>query len=307
MGGTIFLFDRRGRPRGEKELAMNRPLPLDPKVALGPALLGALAALTVPACGTNEIRPDQSVVNFTPTDPTEGGLLVVVAPTAETYEQQQADARAYKNDPTYTVLIDGKELVYDDGGSIRPLVVAGGGGYGAGFHASGTHHFTFVAPGGSTAMETDGVIASGAPTRLYLFGPSDALQTRVVSFPVALPAGEQHISAINLVRSGGLQIEIVGCTDAATCAPVSPPLAFGDTFDADLPTGPASTGGSFSLSASGAGYGYRQVATASLPTPPILSMWPADVLVSPEAGASGAFLAAPVYMANDGTFLGGVP
>ena len=286
---------------------MNRPLPLHPMVVLGPALVGALTALTLPACGTEEIRTDQTVVNYMPTDPTEGGLLVVLASTAATYDQLQADSRANKNDASYHVLIDGKELVIDDGGSIRPLVVARGGGYGAGFHAAGAHHFTFVAPGGSTAIETDGVIASGAPTRLYLFGPADALQTRVVSFPVAPPAGDQHISAINLVRSGGVQIEIVGCTDAATCAPVSQPLAFGDTFDADLPRGPASTDGGFSLSASGAGYGYRQVPTASLPTPPVLSMWPADQLVSPEPGVPGAFLAAPVYMASDGTFLGGVP
>ena len=286
---------------------MNRPLPLGPIVVLVPALLGPMAALTLPACGTNEIRPDQTVVSYMPTDPTQGGLLVVLAPTAATYDQLQADSRANKTDANYHLLIDGKELVIDDGGSIRPLVVARGGGYGAGFHAAGAHHFTFVAPGGSKAIETDGVIASGAPTRLYLFGPSDALQTRVVLFPAALPAGDQHISAINLVRSGGVQIEIVGCTDAATCAPVSPPLALGDTFDADLPRGPASTDGGGSLSATGAGYGYRQVPTPSLPTPPILSMWPADLVVSQDAVVPAAFLAAPVYLASDGTFLSGVP
>jgi hypothetical protein len=265
-------------------------------VFLGPALVGALAALTLPACGTEEIRTDQTVVSYTPDDPTTGELLFALAPTAGTYDQQLADSRANKKDASYHLLIDGKELVFDENGSIRPLVVGRGGAYGAGFHAAGAHHFTLVAPGGSTAIETDGVIASGALTRIYLFGPSDALQTRLVSYPFAPPAGNQHISAINLVRSGGVQIEIVGCTDAATCAPLSPPLTLGDTFDADLPSLPMTIDGGVSLSPTGAGYGYRQVATASLPAPPILSLW----------GGGSAFLAAPIYLARDGTFLAGL-
>jgi hypothetical protein len=150
------------------------------------------------------------------------------------------------------------------------------------------------------------VIAGGAVTRLYLFGPADALQTRVISYPVAPPPGDQHISAINLVRSGGVQIEIVDCTDASTCTPVSPPLAFGDMFNADLPSRPTSDGGGSSLSAAGAGYGYRLVPTAALSSPPVLSLWGADTLLNPEPGAPAGLLAAPIYMASDGTFLAGI-
>ena len=206
------------------------------------------------------------------------------------------------------MLIDGKELVIDDGGTIRPLVVGRGGGYGAGFHAAGAHHFTFVAPGGSTAIETDGVIASGAPTRLYLFGPADALQTRVVSFPVAVPAGDQHISAINLVRSGGVQIgdrRLHGRGDlrAGVAAPrlrrhvrrQSPReprvdrrglFALGQRRRVRIPPGP-----------------HRVAPHAA---------GPLDVAGGPgrQPGAPAcplAFLAAPVYLASDGTFLGGVP
>jgi hypothetical protein len=272
---------------------------------LGANLLVPLAALVLPACGTEEIRADHVVVTYMPTDPTAGGLLVALAPSAETYDQEQADSRANKTDAVYHLLIDGKELVFDDAGSIRPLVLPRGGTFGGGLHAAGAHHFAFVAPGGTTAVETDGVIWAGAVTRLYLFGPADALQTRVVSYPVAPPPGDQHISAINLVRSG-VQIEIVDCTDAATCTPLSPPLALGDTFNADLPSRPTSNGSGSSLSAAGAGYGYRRVPTAALPSPPVLSLWGADTLVSPEPGVPGGLLAAPVYMASDGTFLGGI-
>lgn len=273
---------------------------------LGATLLVPLAALVLPACGTEELRADHVVVTYMPTDPTAGGLLVALAPSAETYDEQQADSRANKNDAAYHLLIDGKELVFDDAGSFRPVVVVRGGTFGAGFHAAGAHHFAFVAPGGSTAIEADAVIAGGAVNRLYLFGPTDALETRFISYPVAPPPGDQHITAINLVRDGGRRIEIVDCVAAATCTPVSPPLALGDTFNADLPSRSTSNGGSSSLSAAGAGYGYRQVPTAALPTPPVLSLWGADTSVTPEPGVPVAFLAAPIYMASDGTFLAGI-
>jgi hypothetical protein len=269
-------------------------------------LLISLAALTLPACGTEELRADHVVVTYMPTDPTAGGLLVALAPSAATYDQLQADSRANKTDAWYHLLIDGKELVFDEAGSFRAVVVARGGTFGGGFHAAGAHHFAFVAPGGSTAVETDGVIATGAVNRLYLFGRADELQTRFISYPIAPPPGDQHIHAINLVREGGTRIEIVDCVDATTCTPVSPPLALGDTFDADLPIRATSDGGSSSLSAGGAGYGYRQVPTAALPTPPVLSLWGAESPVTTEPGVPAVWLAAPIYMASDGTFLGGI-
>jgi hypothetical protein len=280
-------------------------LPHPDRIAsVGSPLLGALAAITLAACGTNEIRPDQAVLTYMQTDPTQGELLVVLTPTAETYEQELADVRENKYPATYHLLIDGKELVIDDGGWIQPLVVVRGGTYGAGFHAAGAHHFTLVVPGGATAVETDAVIASGAVTRFYVFGPAAPVQARFIASPVAPPAGDQHVSAINLVREGGVLIEVVACTDATTCAPVAPPLALGDTFNADVPRFSTSVGSS--LSPTGAGYGYRQVPTASLPTPPILSMWWANSSVTPDAGVPSAFVAAPVYMATDGGLLGEV-
>src|SRR3954447_14706022 len=151
---------------------MNPPPRFDRIALLGATLLVPLAALTLPACGTDEIRADHVLVTYMPADPTAGGLLIALAPSAETYDQQQADSRANKIDATYHLLIDGKELVFDDGGTLRPLVVGRGGTYGAGFHAAGAHHFALVAPGGATAIEADGMISTGAVTRLYLFGPA---------------------------------------------------------------------------------------------------------------------------------------
>jgi hypothetical protein len=271
---------------------MKRSWRVDLVVLLGSVLPAALA---LSACGTHEVEPGQIVISPMPADPTQGGLLIVVAPSAATYDQVQADARANKNDPGYHVLIDGKELAWDDTYVVRPLTVSGGGQWSAGFHDAGMHHFTLVAPGGATAVAADGVIASAALTRLYVFGPPDAREARVVSYPFVPPAGKEHVSAINMVRDGDVQIEIVACTDATTCAAVSPALGLGETFDADLEGGATSAA---------AGYAYRQVATASLPAPPVLPISGGDQLVGPDPGvAPAALIAAPIYMAPDGTAL----
>jgi hypothetical protein len=195
------------------------------------------------------------------------------------------------------VLVDGTELAWDDTNVVRPGVESGGGQYSGGFQDAGTHHFTIVGPGGGTVVDTDGVIESGALTRLYVFGPLDAREARVVTYPFTPPPGQQHVSAINMVRAGDVQIEVVNCTDATTCAPVSPALGLGDTFDADLTAGTTSVDG-----ASGV-YGYRQVATASLPAPPVLPLFEGIELGPDPSRPPAAFVAAPIYMAPDGTVL----
>lgn len=278
---------------------MNRPCFESP--VLRSALLGALTLSLLPACGTEEVNPGQTILDLSPTDPSQGGLLIVVAPTAET----AAEAAQTTDEPSYHVLVDGKELMYDD--PVQPIVVGGGGAFSAGFY-TGMHHFELAATDSPTVFAVDGVIASGALTRLYVFGPRDGLQARLVTYPFAPPAGQEHLSAINLVRAGGVQIEVVSCTDATTCTPLSPPLALGDTFDADVPSGPGGDGGNFSRSDGGDGYGYRQVATAALPTPPVLSMMAGFGLGSSEPNAPpAAFIAAPIYMSSDGTPVEGAP
>src|SRR6185437_1906880 len=148
-------------------------------------------------------------------------------------------------------------------------------------------------------------------TRLYVFGPRGGLQARFDSYPLAPPAGDCHLSAINLVSAGGVQIEVVSCTDAVTCSPVSPPLSLGDTFDADVPSVSFST---VSPPFNNAGYGYQQVATASLPSPPVIPLTIAVSIPPPcVAEADGTdlcptepisgYIAAPIYMSTDGDMI----
>jgi hypothetical protein len=294
--GKIFLFARCTRPTGDKEPAMNRPRRLKPILFVGLALL-TLSAL--PACGTKNVSADTVLRdnNLLP-GPNQGSVLLVFAPLNATYAEYLAG-----DDPGVPCifLIDGKKLV-DSDGEVQLIYPEPGAGLGAGNSEAGVHHFAITQMDGGTVFEGDGLVTSGALTRLYVFGPLNALQGRFVSYPLETPAGSAHISAINLVRSGGVQIEVVSCTDATTCAPVSPPLALGDTFDADFPaSGPADAGvhGS-SLSADGVGFGYREVATALLPAPPILPLLTAESGLWHELPGV-RFVAAPEFLLADGT------
>jgi hypothetical protein len=121
-----------------------------------------------------------------------------------------------------------------------------------------------------------------------------------VSFPFTPPAGNEHVSAINLIRAGG-NIEVLSCADATHCTPVSSPLSLGDTFDADFPVVPSDKVYA-SPSSSGAGYAYRMVPTASLPDPPVLSILQA-VIPQSIFGSPLNYIAAPIYLSPDGHVL----
>jgi len=272
---------------------MNRPQRLNSIVFLG---LGLSTLASLPACGTKDVGANTVLRdnNLQP-GPNQGSVLIVFAPLNATY----SDYLAEPNPSLFLLLVDGKKLVDSDGESYA---IPAGNEYSAGNYDAGVHHFAMTEVGRGTVFEGDAQVTRGALTRLYVFGPLDALQGRFVSYPLETPAGQAHISAINLVRSGGVQIEVVSCVDATTCTPISPPLALGDTFDADFPAdGPADAGvqGS-SLSADGVGFGYRQVATAALPTPPILPMLAAlSGLWTEPPGLK--FVAAPEFLLADGT------
>jgi hypothetical protein len=298
---------------------MTRPLFVP--TAFCSALLGAFTVFLLPACRTEDITLPQTVVATSPAGPSQGALFVIVAPMAATPAEEQADEQANKLDVAYHVLIDGQ--VETDGQFFdAPIVTQPGVATLGGYYDAGVHHIELAAPDSPAVFAVDGMITSGAATRLYVFGPRGGLQARFDSYPVQPPAGKYHLSAINLVRAGGVQIEVVSCTDAATCTPVSPPLSLGDTFDtdADISNVPTNSFGIGTLSASGAGYGYRQVATPSLPTPPIIDLGPASIpgcLVEYTAMGPAAppgvdtcpvqsitgFIAGPIYLSDDGNLI----
>lgn len=268
---------------------MNRPRRLESIVFLG---LGLSILVTLPACGTKDISTGTILRdnNLQP-EANQGSVLIVFAPPDETYPEFEAAP----NPGLFLLLVDGKKLVDSDRESYA---MPPGTEYAAGNYETGVHHFAITGMDGETVFEGDGHVTSGALTRLYLFGPLDALQGRFVSYPFRPAGNKNHFSAINLVRSGGVEIEVVSCAYATrACTPVSPPLALGDTFDADFSASGLSTYAS-SFTPSGLWIGYRQVATPSLPTPPVLSLSQGYPIPFPDPPA---YVAAPEYMLADGT------
>ena len=104
----------------------------------------------------------------------------------------------------------------------------------------------------------------------------------------------------------GQAIEVVSCTDAATCTPISPPLAMGDFFQTEAPA-VVSDDGYASLTATGAGIGYRLVPSATLPSPTVNAVYTGlQGLVYRPAGSNvpaPLFIAAPVFMSDQGVEL----
>lgn len=260
------------------------------------------AILALPACGTEEIATPITYVGTEP-GPDRGELSISVAPTVETYEEDQAQAGTRFQ--AYGVFIDGRQLVFEGLASYgyvpAPVTVSEGAGtFGAGYLPAGPHHFAIAPAGGGPAIFAgDAEIPPASTTRLYVFGHRDARQGRFVSYPSVPAPGTLHVSVINLVRlAPGL--EVVSCPDATSCAPLSAPLAFGQSFDADFAAG-TSAGTRFSL-ASGASIGYRQLATAALPAPPVQPMssifLPADTVMVPAN-----LIFAPIYLSAAGNVL----
>ncbi len=266
-----------------------------PVFSLGLTLLLCAVPVALSACNTEDIRPHQVAIESTQTDPAQGWLLVLFSPTDLTFAGEQARAPLPAD---YHLFIDGQEAVLPNEPYAPYTVVFGeGGAFNGGYLSPGMHHFEIAADGARAVFSGDGPIVGGEYNRLYLFGPLDALQSRFVSFPFTPPAGNEHVSAINLIRAGG-SIEVLGCDAASHCTPVSPPLALGDTFDADFPTAPSDVGSP----ATSGGYPYRMVPTASVPDPPLLSALQA-VLEHGTYPAPLNYIAAPIYVSPDGHVL----
>jgi hypothetical protein len=275
---------------------MKRPSSKPPGFPLRLALWAAAAIPPLSACQTEDISPHQTVLSESQTDTSKGALLILFAPTVDNYADEQSRAMSNPNSTEYHLFIDGKQVLFEQSSTPFPVIVLEGGEYNGGFLEPGQHHFALTADGASPIFEGDGPIVSGAVNRLYLFGPITALQGHFRSYPFTPPDGTQHVSVINLIRAGA-SIEVVSCTDASSCTPVSPPLALGDTLDADLPLD--SFQNSFdSESPAGGGLRFRLVPSATAPNPPLNPLYRAIELRGPTVTPPPNFIAAPIFISE---------
>jgi hypothetical protein len=275
------------------------------------ALLFAVIVLALPACGIENIQPDHLLVASTEAGPDKGGVVVWLSPPEDTEAAWQRETPNTSTPTAYQVFID-SDRVSDNPAEPDLLSTTVGGVPGqARYIDAGPHHFTVAALGRTPVFAGDGQVPGGGTAVLLLFGPLDALRGIFLSIPDQPSAGNAHITLVNLMR-GGQTIELVSCSDATTCTPVSPALALGDLFDAELPAvsdacdpsftaGSAFEGGCFtSRPTGGAGFGYRFFPSASLPNPPVnaltVGVWDHQ-LKAPE---TRTFVNAPVYMSDQG-------
>jgi hypothetical protein len=259
----------------------------------------AAVLLAFPACGTQDISTPLTAIGTEP-GPDRGKLRIVFSSSLDTYEASQSGALS----PTaYGVFVDGSQLILDYfDGEPEPITVVESSSFDGGYLAAGAHHVAIAAAGGGAVIFAgDTHIPPGSTTTLYLFGHRDARQGRFVSYPEVPAPGTLHVSVMNLVRLGP-GLEVLSCADATSCAPLSPPLAFGEIFDADFAAG-TSDDTRFFL-ATGASIGYRQLATAALPAPPVQPL--SSLYAPPESVRSqpANLVVAPLYMSAQGGVLG---
>jgi hypothetical protein len=267
------------------------------------ALSFVFAALTLPACQTQQIEAPNVLVIGGPSGPDRADVMVQIAPADATYEAEQARYQSRSEQPEYHVLIDGHYVSEPTTNGLWAVTIEEGGGLDLSYVAAGPHEFTIMDSNNEPTFNGESNVPGSGSLRFFLYGPLDALQGVFVPIPVGPPAGDDHMTVVNLLRSGQT-IEVVSCTDASTCTAISPALALGDVFDADVPAVPshpcpASLGpdNCDTLTADGVGVGYRLVPSATLPNPPMNAL--KQSFYSPT-GSPLNYLAAPVYMSDQG-------
>jgi hypothetical protein len=264
----------------------------------------AAALLALPACATRDIYPNPFSGPIGPIDTKKGEMEIFLGPPFAMVEEA-GNAPWTMPAGRYYVFLDGNQWVGErDNGPPIPISLFDDTELSMNFLAAGSHHFQITAvDGGATVFEGDVDVPGGSVTRLYLVGGINELQGRFVSFPAWPPAKTLHISAINLVRSDA-RIEVVRCT-ANHCVAASPPLAFGESFDADFAAD--GWGEEYGRYAFGfdSGIGYRRVPTDALPAPPVAVLVPA--YATPQNGETVRppnLIAAPFYLSEQGEVAG---
>ena len=269
----------------------------------------ACSLLALTACGTEEFRGHVLIASDRAA-PDKGGVLLAIAPAA--YTDQPTDGEVRNLGRTqYYLFADGDVVCGPDG---APVTTQAGGTTWTYYLGAGPRHFTNAESGQPPMFEGDGEIPSGGMANLFLYGPLDHERAVFVPTPMIPAAGNEHITVANLLRNGQI-LEVVTCNDLTTCTPISPPLAVGDVFDAEVPAvfddcdrssstvGSWSAGGCFtSRTTKGAGIGYRLVPTASLPDPPVnaLTWGMTDLKGDLSNPRAPIFVAAPAFMTEQG-------
>jgi hypothetical protein len=270
----------------------------------GPVLAFSIGVVlfALPACSTQEIDPEPVQMLVGGPGWNSGALEIAFAPWESDFAAEQADNSVGDN---FHLFVDGAQVAgWSYTGSLEQIVVSEGALNAIGFLPAGAHHFEIRAGfHGPTAFAGDGVLLPGAQTNLYLFGPPGGVEGRFVSLPYAVPAGTAHVSLINLIRTGQ-SLEVVACADISHCTPVSPPLAIGEAFAADVPLDGRQDWptGQFAVS-NGAAIGYRQVPTPAVPDPPLHPFFGTLDLVGPLDPAT-LIVSAPLYMSPEGNVQG---
>jgi hypothetical protein len=230
----------------------------------------------------------------------QGGVLVALSPTAASFDREQTQlqaAQASQAGQLWQLWIDGRRALLDGGdGHPSPVTVAEGARSARGYLEAGPHHFALMTSAAVPAFEGDAQVPSGGTIRLFVFGPLEALQGRFVSTPDEPASGNEHVTVVNLLRTGQA-VEVVTCTGPRACTPVSSALGLGDLFDTEVPL-PAD-GAAVTMTSDGVGIGYRAQPSPSMPAPPVLA------LGRGPNGAPAVFVAAPVYMSDEGEVLYG--
>jgi hypothetical protein len=268
----------------------------------------ALLSLTA-ACGTEQFGPDDVIIGTAEPAPGQGSFMIAYAPTVATYQEEQALEAMTWDPPLYNVTMDGKVLAQGEpteGSTVLkllPISVEEHGIAEIGYLDAGSHHFAVLAPGRPPIYQGDGEIMPGGELRLFLFGAAGAEQGRFVFIPDPPSPGNESITVINLMGSGQ-PIEVVTCTEATACTPISPALAMGDVFQTEVPA-LVSADGFGSLTADGAGIGYRVIPSASSPNPTVMALYVGSLgagarLPGDTSPPTPIFIAAPFFMTDQG-------
>src|SRR4051812_15232139 len=97
-----------------------------PVSSLGLTLLLSAAPLALSACNTEDIAPHQLAICTDQTDPGQGSLAIVFDSTDPTYAENQARLTTNPNLTEYHIFVDGREVVYEAGGSSSPVIALEG-------------------------------------------------------------------------------------------------------------------------------------------------------------------------------------